>query len=318
MCDICGNTYMYKSNLEVHYEVHGEAKKHECKVCGKLFKTYPTLYSHYLVHSDKNPFTCSQCGKAFKTKERLKAHSVRHSGLKPFICDQCGSSFPDKGGLSKHRKTVHAEVARYACPVCGKPCNRADNLRVHMKVHGDPSLLKLSLDELSSARKAGAESSIKSAIQQQQLDSGKSVDTVQAKLCLSPTKLSSGSQQTLHVMEPASSLDIHLPVQHPAAYIHSNSIAVTQQQQQQSSSADQQLPAVNNPQDLTSQVGATPFIGLHHWGTADGAIQYQNLLLSQSYPAASMVQAQVHSLEDANGVVYQATTQQEAGQGTQY
>ena len=148
MCDVCGNTFMYKSNLEAHYKVHGETRSFKCAVCNKAFKTYATLYSHQLVHRQDNPFNCRSCGKAFKTKERLKAHEKRHLGLKPFCCEQCGSCFPDKGGLSKHRKTVHATKTRFACPICQKGCNRADNLRVHMKVHGDPDLLKMPLEDL--------------------------------------------------------------------------------------------------------------------------------------------------------------------------
>lgn len=148
MCDICGNTFMYKSNLEAHYVVHGDSRIYTCKTCGKSFKTYATLYSHQLVHRADVPFRCNICGKSFKTKERVRAHEKRHLGLKPFSCNLCGNSFPDKGGLSKHTKTVHAASPRFACPVCAKGCNRMDNLRVHMKVHGDPSLLHMQMHEL--------------------------------------------------------------------------------------------------------------------------------------------------------------------------
>ena len=138
MCDICGKQFMYKSTLELHKSVHIDDKNFECKTCGKSFKTYPTLYSHQYVHSDQNPFECSVCNKAFKTKERCKAHERRHSGLKPFECAQCHHCFPDKGGLQKHLKTVHAAVKKFVCDICGKATSRADNLRVHMKVHAKP------------------------------------------------------------------------------------------------------------------------------------------------------------------------------------
>ena len=138
MCDICGKQFMYKSTLDLHKSVHVDDKNFECKTCGKCFKTYPTLYSHQLVHKDGNPFECSVCNKAFKTKERCKAHEKRHSGLKPFVCAQCNHCFPDKGGLQKHLKTVHAAVKKFVCDICGKATSRADNLRVHMKVHAKP------------------------------------------------------------------------------------------------------------------------------------------------------------------------------------
>ena len=138
MCDICGKQFMYKSTLELHKSVHVDDKNFECQTCGKCFKTYPTLYSHQLVHKDDNPFECSVCKKAFKTKERCKAHERRHSGLKPFMCAQCHHCFPDKGGLQKHLKTVHVAVKKFVCDICGKATSRADNLRVHMKVHAKP------------------------------------------------------------------------------------------------------------------------------------------------------------------------------------
>ncbi|XP_021361254.1 zinc finger protein 479-like [Mizuhopecten yessoensis] len=135
MCDICGHLFMYKSTLEIHAAVHSEEKAFQCSTCGKSFKTYATLYSHQYVHKTEMPYECQDCGKAFKTKERCKAHQRRHLGLKPFDCDQCGRCFPDKGGLTKHKKTVHCVEKKHVCSYCGKACSRADNLRVHMKVH---------------------------------------------------------------------------------------------------------------------------------------------------------------------------------------
>jgi len=135
MCDICGRQFMYKSTLEIHAAVHSEEKLYQCSTCGKSFKTYATLYSHQYVHKTDSPHNCPDCGKAFKTKERCKAHQKRHSGLKPHECDICGRCFPDKGGLSKHKKTVHCTEKRFVCNYCGKACSRADNLRVHMKIH---------------------------------------------------------------------------------------------------------------------------------------------------------------------------------------
>ena len=135
MCDVCGGRFMYKSALELHKSVHKDSKDFTCKICGKSFKTYPTLYSHQYVHREDNPYSCATCGKAFKTKERVKAHERRHSGLKPFECTICHRHFPDNGGLQKHLRTVHCSVKKFACDICGKTTSRADNLRVHMKVH---------------------------------------------------------------------------------------------------------------------------------------------------------------------------------------
>ncbi|CAG2194846.1 KRAB [Mytilus edulis] len=136
MCDVCGRQFMYKSTLEIHTAIHKDEKTYQCSTCGKSFKTYATLYSHQYVHKTESPYPCPECGKPFKTKERCKAHQKRHAGTKSYSCDICGNLFQDKGGLSKHKRTVHADYKRFACPVCGKTCSRADNLRVHMKIHG--------------------------------------------------------------------------------------------------------------------------------------------------------------------------------------
>lgn len=149
MCDVCGQRFMYRSNLETHCAIHSDARSHACGTCGKRFKTYAALYSHHQVHLPSSPFVCEKCGKSFKTRERLRAHESRHLGQKSFVCQICKKAFPDKGGLTKHAKSVHASKPRYSCPACNKTCNRADNLRVHMKTHGNPDLLKLSLQDLA-------------------------------------------------------------------------------------------------------------------------------------------------------------------------
>ncbi|CAH1784142.1 unnamed protein product [Owenia fusiformis] len=137
ICDICGLTFMYKSSLASHTNVHNEDRKFECAICKASFKSPASLYTHKLVHQTDTPFKCTQCGKGFKSKDRVIQHEKRHLGLKPHQCNLCNRAFPDKGGLSKHTKTVHLVKRRFICPICGKSCARADNLRVHMKTHGE-------------------------------------------------------------------------------------------------------------------------------------------------------------------------------------
>lgn len=166
MCDVCGRQFMYKSTLEIHSAIHKDEKTYQCSTCGKSFKTYATLYSHQYVHRTESPYPCPECGKPFKTKERCKAHQKRHAGTKSFTCDVCGNLFQDKGGLSKHKRTVHAEFKRFACPVCGKTCSRADNLRVHMKIHGKWTSNTEPIDTTTSIESQIEKASI-SAVQQE-------------------------------------------------------------------------------------------------------------------------------------------------------
>lgn len=152
VCEVCGRTFMYQSNLQVHSAVHTTDRAFSCSTCGKSYKTASTLNTHMVVHRSDTTATshvCTECGKAFKTKQRLRAHEFRHSGMKPHVCRSCGGSFPDRGGLAKHLRTVHASRALYSCPSCGKTANRLDNLRVHMRTHGDPDLVKLSAEQLT-------------------------------------------------------------------------------------------------------------------------------------------------------------------------
>ncbi|XP_064602846.1 zinc finger protein 3-like [Liolophura sinensis] len=136
MCDICGLTFMFKSNLEMHAAVHSDVKKFQCSECGKAFKTYPTLYSHQQCHNPVDRFKCSVCDKMFKTKGRCYAHEKRHTEQKKYQCNYCHKLFSSKGDMSKHKRTVHSDAKRFSCPMCGKPSARSDNLRVHLiRVH---------------------------------------------------------------------------------------------------------------------------------------------------------------------------------------
>jgi DNA-directed RNA polymerase subunit M/transcription elongation factor TFIIS len=162
VCEACGLRFMYRSALQTHSATHTETRAFSCPDCPARFRTYATLYSHRRTHTPDKPFPCDICSKRFKTTENLQRHRQRHSGEKPFQCDRCPSCFPDKGGLSKHQRTVHSSVPGFQCPECAKTCSRADNLRVHMKSHNNPDLLKLSRDELMIKEdlSIGAETSI--------------------------------------------------------------------------------------------------------------------------------------------------------------
>lgn len=148
VCHVCGRRFMYRSALETHSAVHDEVRSYDCSKCEKSFKTYAGLYSHSQVHLSTSLCVCAKCGKSFKTKKHLKAHEKRHLGERRFICQLCNKAFLDRGTLTKHTKTVHATSPKYACPSCTKTCNRLDNLRSHMRTHGDAGLLKLLPEKL--------------------------------------------------------------------------------------------------------------------------------------------------------------------------
>jgi hypothetical protein len=177
-----------------------------------------------------------------------------------------------------------------------------------MKVHGDPALLKLSLEELAAASK-NPEAYAKSASYRSASNtSGSDISPAKtlSDMHIKPDlEQNSASQHSLHIADVSPEVDtMRIPIARPETYTQpEQGTTVTQQ-----SGADH-MQRMTNPQEVMSQMGAAaPFMGMHHWGT-EGAIHYQNILLAQGYPTTGMVQTQAQHTENPTTVSYQPTTQ---------
>jgi len=164
-CNVCGNSFKRKSDLNVHLKIHTEVKPYNCDQCNKSFvqncnfrrhlKTHVADSSRYcavcdlyfkqknqlLVHMrihdnpDSKRYKCDQCDKSFATNKYLKKHLVVHTGIKAYKCEICNNTFTQGSGLNLHIKQVHNKERNYHCTICGKTFASNTRLTRHMLIH---------------------------------------------------------------------------------------------------------------------------------------------------------------------------------------
>ena len=138
ICEACGKTFSFKSQLGIHISViHENERNYICEEenCGKAFGTKGNLTTHvkkyHEVH-EKLEHICDNCGTSFSTIDGLKRHIKKtHEGLR-FKCDLCGKSFTSTWGRSCHIKTVHEGRKDFKCDSCNGVFSRKKSLRVHI------------------------------------------------------------------------------------------------------------------------------------------------------------------------------------------
>ncbi|KAJ8025400.1 hypothetical protein HOLleu_32946 [Holothuria leucospilota] len=86
-----------------------QTKQRDCKLCGKTFPSPKALREH----SQLEHVRCGKCRKLFISKTHLRNHLVFHN----------------KKGLKQGTKK------NYECSYCGKKCNYASALKVHIRTH---------------------------------------------------------------------------------------------------------------------------------------------------------------------------------------
>ncbi|XP_071438759.1 uncharacterized protein [Hetaerina americana] len=159
-CDMCGKSFMRRTNLNAHMGIHTQVKPHSCEICGKSFvvrwdltlhkRIHSGLFAcefcgkafsvkgklerHRRVHTGERPFSCDVCSKAFGDKRNLEAHRRCHTGERPFTCHLCGRSFRVNSHLSDHRR-VHSQEKPFTCHICGKSFKWKTNLNIHLRLH---------------------------------------------------------------------------------------------------------------------------------------------------------------------------------------
>lgn len=132
-CDTCGNSYLFKSRLEVHERTH-KRKKYKCNICQTNFSRSDTLKHHLFRHTGERPYKCDVCEKAFYQNRHLKDHKRTHTGERPYMCNICEKSFCQRAHLNDH-KNLHIEQKLYRCDVCEKSFSVNSYLRKHKRRH---------------------------------------------------------------------------------------------------------------------------------------------------------------------------------------
>jgi len=101
-CDVCDETFIKKSLLNIHKIVHTGKKPFHCSVCDKRFAQVSDLNKHTRIHTGEKPFHCNKCDKRFTQVSNLNTHRMIHTGEKPFKCNECDQRFNRKCTLRRH------------------------------------------------------------------------------------------------------------------------------------------------------------------------------------------------------------------------
>jgi len=79
VCDLCGNSYVRRSNFAEHMTLHSGEKRYRCKFCDRTFRKSCSRTKHERIHTGVKPFVCLTCGASFTQKYNLTVHFRKHA-----------------------------------------------------------------------------------------------------------------------------------------------------------------------------------------------------------------------------------------------
>ena len=135
-CDKCEKSFGFASALKKHIEgVHRDDKQCICDICGKVFKNDVKMKSHRWRHTESNigTFPCPVCKKVFTMRESMQSHNRRkHVGVEAkFQCRFCPKKYHDSTLKTEHEDSVHLNVKKYKCDLCGFASARRQGVVKH-------------------------------------------------------------------------------------------------------------------------------------------------------------------------------------------
>ncbi|CAG0881229.1 unnamed protein product [Cyprideis torosa] len=109
-CNQCGKTYGAVYCLKRHIESvhnHGQRNKYVCDLCGHSFRYDSNLAKHRRSHLQEKKYKCPVCEKAFVSWDNRLVHMYTHTNLKPYQCSICSEGFPRKPQTLAHIRSKH-------------------------------------------------------------------------------------------------------------------------------------------------------------------------------------------------------------------
>ena len=101
-CNVCKNTFYYKSDYERHRQTHGHVTQVlRCPQCDRPFALESHLKLHMSIHGGRKSHTCQLCDQAFVFEFNLTKHMSTHALEKPHRCKICSKTFTFKANLER-------------------------------------------------------------------------------------------------------------------------------------------------------------------------------------------------------------------------
>lgn len=97
--------------------------------------------------SEVHPYTCTYCNKVLHTAKGLKTHLRVHTGDKMKQCLFCDAKYTRTNHLMRHVITHDKPGVKHPCEHCEKTFEAAADLFKHSKIHEEPQIKKVKLEE---------------------------------------------------------------------------------------------------------------------------------------------------------------------------
>ena len=116
---------MHSSRVRGFYE--------QCHICSSEFFQKCDLYSHLINEHYFSLSSCSSCGKDYDTQDKCYRHfKTMHLQMTKYVCPICGHKAPNSGDLDGHLN-MHKGIQPYNCPQCEKSFMNRRVLQRHVK-----------------------------------------------------------------------------------------------------------------------------------------------------------------------------------------